>query len=86
MGRTFRKAIFMWIEAEAAAKPALAAMDRQAVLQKADEAAVDDKGKKDARRTHAVLQATVAEHCKDMDFSEVCTFSRYSGYLSAARS
>jgi hypothetical protein len=86
MCRTFRKAIFMRIEAEAAARPALAAMDCQAVLKKADEAAVDDKGKKDARRTHAVLQATVAEHCKDMGFSEVCTFSRYWGYVSAARS
>jgi hypothetical protein len=85
MGRTFRKAIFMRIVAEAASKPALASMDCQAVLQKADKAAVDDKGKKDARRTHAVLQATVAEHCKDMGFSEVRTFSRYWGY-SAVRS
>jgi hypothetical protein len=86
MGRTFRKAIFLRIGAEAAAKPALAAMDCQAVLQRAADAAVDDKGKRDTRRSHAVIHTTLAEHCKDMGFLEACTYSRYSGYLIAAQS
>jgi hypothetical protein len=47
---------------------------------------VDDKGKKGANLNHAVIQATAAEHCKDMGFSEVWTFSIYSAYFLAARS
>jgi hypothetical protein len=86
MGRTFRKAIFLRIGAEAAAQPALAAMDCQAVLQRADEAAVDDKGKRDTRRSHAVIQTALSEHCKDISFLEVCTHSNYSGCVTAAGS
>jgi hypothetical protein len=72
MGRSFRKALFLLAQKASSCKPGLATVDYAATLLQAEQAIVNDKGEKDARRGHMVIEAALKEACQDAEFSLVC--------------
>jgi hypothetical protein len=72
MGRSFRKALFLLAQKASSCKSGLATVDYAATLLQAELAIVNDKGEKDARRGHMVIETALKEACQDAEFSVVC--------------
>jgi hypothetical protein len=65
MGRSFRRAIFLRAQRTATSKPALAIIDFGNILDQADKAITDAKGRSDVRRSHDVVEKALREACKN---------------------